>query len=82
MPHMNRKPLGIPGDRAALSVRETCQLLGISRAWAYELMRREELRSVKVGGRRLIPVQSIVEILERRGTSGSDRPRRRHHRMR
>ena len=40
--------------RLAWSVDETAELLGISRRSLYELLRSGELRSVKIGSRRLI----------------------------
>ena len=61
-------------DRAAgdvpllLSVEEAARLLGIGRTVAYRLLSQGELRSVKVGGRRLIPRVAveifIAELLE------------------
>lgn len=59
-----RWPIGVPADRAALSVAETCRLLGISRAWLYTLIRWGELASVSIGRRRLILVESIVKLLD------------------
>jgi excisionase family DNA binding protein len=39
--------------------------IGISRSKIYELIRSGELRSVKVGGRRLIRHSDLVELLEK-----------------
>lgn len=64
---MSRKTLtGLPDDRAALSVRETCAVLGCSRVWIYSLMRRGRLRTIKIGGKRLVPTTAIAELLDQR----------------
>lgn len=54
-----RKPLA----RCALRVNEFCELYGVSRSFAYELMDRGKLRTVKIGKRRLIPVESAEALL-------------------
>ncbi len=66
--------VGVPENRVTLSVTETCRLLGISRAWLYTLIRRGELTSVKIGNRRLIRVDSIVELLDRNERAPSETP--------
>ncbi|GAB4087026.1 hypothetical protein GCM10028784_36560 [Myceligenerans cantabricum] len=45
-------------------VEEAAQALRISRCTAYELIRSGELRSVKIGARRLIPVAAVTEYIE------------------
>ena len=52
-------------DRDAFSVNEFCARFGIGRTLAYRLMREGTLRSVSVGGRRLIPATECVACLER-----------------
>jgi excisionase family DNA binding protein len=42
-------------DVMLLSVDEAATVLGIGRTNVYALINRDELKSVKVGGRRLIP---------------------------
>jgi excisionase family DNA binding protein len=56
----------------AYSVREARAFLnGISQATIYKLIRSGELRTVKVGGRRLVPRSALVELLD--GGSGDER---------
>lgn len=47
-----------------LSVDQAATVLGIGRTNVYSLIGRGELRSVKVGGRRLIPRQSIADFVD------------------
>lgn len=42
-------------ERHPLTVEEAAQLLGISRAFAYEAVRRGEIPSIKIGRRLLVP---------------------------
>jgi excisionase family DNA binding protein len=53
------------GRPAAVSVEEAAALLGIGRTLAYQLVLAHELRSVKVGRRRLVIRASIEEYLSR-----------------
>lgn len=53
------------GPRATvelLAVEEAARRAGIGRSLAYALIRRGELRSVKVGRRRLVPADAIAEL--------------------
>jgi excisionase family DNA binding protein len=49
--------------RWAYSPGEVAELLGCSRPFIYTLMADEELPSLKLGGRRLIPAAAISEKL-------------------
>jgi excisionase family DNA binding protein len=53
-------------DRAplTLSVTEAAQLLGISRAFAYELVARGELPSLRLGRRVVVPRRALEELIE------------------
>lgn len=53
-------------EPGALSVAAFCQWAGVSRAWTYERIRDGTIRSVKRGGRRLIPLEAAREWLEGR----------------
>ena len=50
-------------ERAALSVKEAAERLGISRSMAFKLIKRGDLRSVKAGTRTLVPVAATDEFL-------------------
>jgi excisionase family DNA binding protein len=47
------------------TVEETAEILKISRWKVFELIRTNQLRSVKIGGSRRIPLRSIEEYIER-----------------
>lgn len=49
--------------RMALSVPEVAETLGVSPWWVADRIRRGELRSVKIAGRRLVPVSVLDELL-------------------
>jgi excisionase family DNA binding protein len=59
-------------QRRAFRVNDFCALYSISRSSAYKLMADGKLRTVRVGGRRLIPKESAEDLLS--GTAGGDVP--------
>lgn len=52
-----------PSGRRAYHVDEAALVYGLSRSTLYKLMAIGKLRTVKVGGRRLIPVEAIEDLL-------------------
>jgi excisionase family DNA binding protein len=60
-------------ERLALTVDETAAALGLSRPTIWRMIRRGELQSVKVGGRRLIPVAALRALLGLPDAEGYDR---------
>jgi excisionase family DNA binding protein len=61
-----RGTFGAPGreDRLVVSVGEAAELLGISRAFAYELVARGELPVICLGRRRLVPKVALRALVE------------------
>jgi len=53
--------------KLALSVPEVAQLLGISRAFAYELVARRELPALRLGRRLVVPRHLIEALLNQGG---------------
>ncbi|MBA3688377.1 MAG: helix-turn-helix domain-containing protein [Chloroflexi bacterium] len=53
-------------DRALLRVEEAAEMLGISRARAYELAASGALPSVRIGRSRRVPVRQLEEWIEER----------------
>lgn len=53
----------LPAERRAYTVREFSAAYRISRSHIYELMKRGALRTVRVGGKRLIPVEAGEALL-------------------
>ena len=47
-----------------LTVEETCQALSMGRSLLYRLFASEQIFSVKVGNRRLVPVAALHEFVE------------------
>jgi excisionase family DNA binding protein len=50
--------------RLVYTVAEAAVLLGISRAFAYELVARGELPVIRLGRRRLVPKVALVALIE------------------
>lgn len=48
------------------SVPETCALLRVSRWQVYQLINKRQLGSIKIGRRRLVPLDEIEAYLRRR----------------
>ena len=55
-------------DRLVFTVAEAGDLLGISRAFAYELVARGELPVIRLGRRRLVPKVALLALV---GAGGS-----------
>jgi excisionase family DNA binding protein len=55
-------------DRLVFTVAEAGQILGISRAFAYELVARGELPVIRLGRRRLVPKVALLALV---GAGGS-----------
>jgi excisionase family DNA binding protein len=48
----------------AYQVNAFCRLIGIGRSHFYELMKNGKLRTILVGGRRLVPATEAHRLLE------------------
>jgi excisionase family DNA binding protein len=53
----------LSGDRLVLSVAEAGRLLGVSRAFAYELAARGELPTIRLGRRILVPKAALLAMV-------------------
>jgi excisionase family DNA binding protein len=51
-------------ERRALRVNEFCATYGLSRSTAYKLMKQGKLRTVLIGGRRVVPVDAAEALLK------------------
>ena len=62
-------PAHVAGDdRLVFTVAEAGELLGISRAFAYELVARGELPVIRLGRRRLVPKVALLALVEASGS--------------
>jgi excisionase family DNA binding protein len=75
-PQTDIEVLGSRGASASesltLSVPETARLLGISRALAYDLVRRGELPALRLGRRRLVPRAALADLMTGQSRPGTD----------
>lgn len=51
-------------ERLTVSVEEAAEILGISRALAYSLVARQQLPSLKLGRRVVVPRRALDRMLE------------------
>lgn len=58
----------VDDKRLTLTVTEAAELLGISRATAYECVRTGEIPSLRLGGRILIPREKFDGLLALEGS--------------
>ncbi|GGM99309.1 MULTISPECIES: helix-turn-helix domain-containing protein [Terrabacter] len=52
-------------EKLLLSPEEAAEILGVTRSTIYDLMRMRILASIKIGRRRLVPVQACEEMVKR-----------------
>ncbi len=57
------RPTCPPSSPSAYPIAVVCRDFGICRATVYNLMRRGELKGVKVGGKRIFPASEIQRLL-------------------
>jgi excisionase family DNA binding protein len=51
-------------SRLVVTIAEAAKLLGISRSFAYQLVKRGELPVVRLGRRQLVPKESLSRLME------------------
>lgn len=56
--------LHTPPPKLAFSVAEACAALGLGKTNFYRLVAVGEIETIKIGGRRLVPVASIEALLD------------------
>jgi len=56
--------------KLAYSIPEAAQALGIGRTLAIKLVQQGQLRSIKLGRRRLVPAEALEELLARGAPDG------------
>lgn len=56
-------PAILLGDRLVVTVAEAGELLGVSRAFAYELAARGELKTIRLGRRVLVPKVALLAMV-------------------
>ncbi|MFC2063074.1 helix-turn-helix domain-containing protein [Chloroflexota bacterium] len=58
-------------ERLCVTVPEAAKMLGVSRNFAYELVRQGKLPALELGKRKLIPRVALEKMLEKAGTVNS-----------
>jgi len=70
------RTLQSPEERLVYTVAEAGEMLGISRAFAYELVARGELPVIKLGRRRLVPKVGLLALVGQTESETSTQPDR------
>jgi excisionase family DNA binding protein len=60
---IDNTPALLAGDRLVLTVTEAGALLGLSRAFAYELVSRGEIPVIRLGRRIVVPKAALLELV-------------------
>jgi excisionase family DNA binding protein len=68
------RTLQTPLERLVYTVAEAGEMLGISRAFAYELVARGELPVIKLGRRRLVPKAGLLALVGQSEAETSAQP--------
>lgn len=55
------------GDRRAYRIKDFCAAYGVSRTTVYKLIAEGTLKTVRIGGRRLVPVDAAEALLSTGG---------------
>lgn len=58
-------------DRLVLTIAEAADVLGISRAFAYELAARGEIPILRLGRRRLVPRRALLAMVGEEATDAA-----------
>ena len=58
-------------EKLLVTVEEAAQLLSVNRSTVYDMLGRGDLPSIKIGRRRLISRQSLVDFINRSETQVS-----------
>jgi excisionase family DNA binding protein len=61
----SNKPTVPINERLNVSLIEACQLIGIGRTRLYDYINAGELRTVRIGKRRLVPMAAIRDFVAR-----------------
>ena len=68
---MQSHRLAAPAGNGMLTVVEACEFLRISKWTLYRLIQANQLRTVKIGSRRLVRRQSLAEFIDRLEADGA-----------
>jgi excisionase family DNA binding protein len=55
--------MGKQTPRLAYTFAEVCEALGLGKSWLYETVNRGELRSFKIGRRRMVSAAALQEFI-------------------
>jgi excisionase family DNA binding protein len=60
-----------PNDKLAYTVNAFCRAIGLGRTKIYQLIKQGQIRTVRIGGRRLVPKTEAQRLLNEGGAHDS-----------
>ncbi|HEX2526923.1 MAG TPA: helix-turn-helix domain-containing protein [Geminicoccus sp.] len=63
--------MGVPHDLISVRIEDAVKMTGISRTVLYELIKTNELETVKIGRARLVPITSLKALVSRNVTKSA-----------
>lgn len=54
----------LPVTKLAFSIREACEATSLGRTTIFKHISENRIRTVRIGGRTLIPAQSLIDFIE------------------
>jgi excisionase family DNA binding protein len=54
-----------PSGKLLLTIKETREILRVSQWTVYRLINARKLATIKIGSRRLVPIEAIQDLIER-----------------
>lgn len=58
---------GASEQTLAYSVRDFCTLMDLGRTTFYKLLKKQEIKTIRIGGRRLVPAAEARRLLQQDG---------------
>jgi len=71
-PTEDTEPFQTPPQRLTLTVEEAAATLGVSRASAYEAVRRGQIPAIRIGNRILVPRSKLQDMLNAEPSNSDD----------
>lgn len=57
--------------KLAHTIPEACQCIGIGRSMFYEMLKRKEIRSFRIGNRRLVTHEELQRVVKEKSTESA-----------
>jgi predicted DNA-binding transcriptional regulator AlpA len=65
-----------PIEPRALRINDFCMVLGISRSGAYRMLARDEIKTIDIAGRRLVPMSEVDRLMAEALANAENKPQK------